>query len=51
MKVLVTAASRHGSTAEIATIIAGIIWTREIARYLHQGSVVAREPHPSDARG
>ena len=30
MKVLVTAASRHGSTAEIATIIAGILQTSDI---------------------
>jgi menaquinone-dependent protoporphyrinogen oxidase len=31
MKVLVTAASRHGSTAEIATIIAGILQASDIA--------------------
>ena len=30
MKVLVTAASRHGSTAEIATIIAGILQASDI---------------------
>ena len=30
MKVLVTAASRHGSTAEIATIIAGILEASDI---------------------
>jgi menaquinone-dependent protoporphyrinogen oxidase len=30
MKVLVTAASRHGSTAEIASIIAGILQTSDI---------------------
>ena len=30
MKVLVTAASRHGSTAEIASIIAGILQSSEI---------------------
>ena len=30
MRVLVTAASRHGSTAEIATIIAGILQTSDI---------------------
>src|SRR5687768_11542531 len=30
MKVLVTAASRHGSTAEIATIIAGILQGSDI---------------------
>ena len=30
MKVLVTAASRHGSTAEIASIIAGILQASDI---------------------
>ena len=30
MKVLVTAASRHGSTAEIANMIAGILRTSDI---------------------
>ncbi len=31
MKVLVTAASRHGSTAEIASIIAGVLQSSDIA--------------------
>ena len=36
MKVLVTAASRHGSTAEIATIIAGVLRASDIDAERHR---------------
>jgi menaquinone-dependent protoporphyrinogen oxidase len=41
MKVLVSAASRHGSTAEIATIIAGILQASEIEAEVLPPEVVA----------
>ena len=41
MKVLVTAASRHGSTAEIATIIAGILQASDIDAEIHPPEAVA----------
>ena len=41
MKVLVTAASRHGSTAEIATIIAGILQASDIETEVLQPEAVA----------
>jgi len=41
MKVLVTAASRHGSTAEIATVIAGILEASDIDAEVLQPEAVA----------
>ena len=41
MKVLVTAASRHGSTAEIASIIAGILQASDIDAEVLQPEAVA----------